>query len=51
MGDIAGRVELLHQDVKTALSWQGVTHVYMFDLGFPANPFKVICVYFLVQLV
>jgi hypothetical protein len=41
IGHIVNRVELLHQDVKAAVSWEGVTHVYMFDLGFPANPFKV----------
>ncbi len=37
---VADRVELLHQDVKTAVSWQGITHIYMFDLGFPADPYK-----------
>jgi hypothetical protein len=22
------------------VSWEGITHIYMFDLGFPADPYK-----------
>ena len=40
MADVADRVVLQHQDVKTAVSWEGITHIYMFDLGFPADPYK-----------
>jgi hypothetical protein len=34
------RVSLRHEDVKTTSSWQGLTHIYMFDLGFPADQSK-----------
>lgn len=40
IADIAARVSLCHQDVKAMASFEGITHIYMFDLGFPADPYK-----------
>lgn len=40
LSHLAEKVSLVHQDVKTQESWEGITHIYMFDLGFPAEQRK-----------
>jgi hypothetical protein len=40
LSHVKEKVRLLHQDVKSVESWEGITHIYMFDLGFPKDPLK-----------